>query len=138
MQRSIERVLGRAREARDAGKADEARTNYALAAKLARAAHAQSRLAFALRHMAEIDRESGFPRQALASAQEAAGIYRLEPESPPLDLANALRVAALSLDDLGRAPEARSVWAEARGFYEQAGVAEGIEECRRRLNGESR
>ena len=83
--------------------------------------------------MSDLARERGSVAEALSSAAEAVAIYRSQPEVRPLDLANALRLNALALDDGGRAAEARPLWEEARDLYATAGVTAGVQEADARL-----
>ena len=122
-----------ARTARNAGRADEAERAYAAAAEHARAANDPLALAHALRHLSDLARERGASDEALTSAAEAVAIYRTQPDSRPLDLANALRLNALALYLAGRAAEAEPLWHEARDLYASSGIAAGVQEADGRL-----
>ena len=87
--------------------------------------------AHALRHLSDIDREAGRPSEALGHAGQAASVYRAK--GAPLDLANALRLKALALDELRRPEQAAAVWTQARDLYAAEGVAAGVAECEARL-----
>ena len=50
-----------------------------------------------------------------------------------LEMANALRVAALAEDACQNHDAARALWDEARDLYAQEGVEAGVLECERRL-----
>lgn len=105
MTEAIETLLAEARRARGEGRASDSRNAYARAA--------------------------GHASEALAHAEQAASVYRAK--GPPLDLANALRLKALALDDLRRPDQAAAVWIEARDLYAAEGVAAGVAECEARL-----
>jgi len=120
-----------ARQARAAGHPDQARDLYAKAADRARAVGADMALAHALRHVADLDREAGRAEQALLAANEAVALYRASPNATSLDLANALRLAALVREALGQA--AIDLWREAGALYQDADVEAGVEEAQRRL-----
>jgi hypothetical protein len=46
-------------------------------------------------------------------------LYRSSETTPPLEMANALRSAALYAERRGDAAEARKLWVEARSYYQQ-------------------
>ncbi|MDQ0462466.1 tetratricopeptide (TPR) repeat protein [Caulobacter ginsengisoli] len=122
-------VLAEAILARDAGRPAEALDLYARAGELARQDGDAVLLAFALRHVSDLAREQGDAGRALDTAREAVSLYRALPDAPPLDLANALRLAALAL----AGDEARDLWREAGELYVLAGAPAGARECRARL-----
>jgi hypothetical protein len=64
---------------------------------------------------------------------EALTIYRAHKETPPLDLANAIRGLALLKSNAGEVEEARALWAEARDLYAAVNVEAGVKESSRRL-----
>lgn len=121
-----------ARQARTAGHPDQARDLYVEAAERARAVGAVLALAHALRHVSDLDREAGRAEPALAAADEAIALYRANPDSAALDLANALRLAALAREALGQT--STDLWREAGALYQDADVVAGVEEALRRLN----
>ncbi len=88
----IASLMRAAGEARTAGRTAEARNGYDKAAGLAREAREHMLLAHALRHVSELDRESGEPAAAWNAGSEAVALYRADPQASRLDLANALRV----------------------------------------------
>ena len=65
--------------------------------------------------------------------KEALGIYRCHLETPPLDLANALRGYALLMGATGRGEEAAALWREARTLYMEISVAAGVTESERQI-----
>ena len=129
MAERIETILREAKVARDAGRLEASREAYRRAAELARTTRDEPMLAFALRHVADLDRECGNAQDAVHGGQEAVQLYRALSDSGSLDLANALRVTALALQDLGRKEEAAPLWREARDLYASFGVDAGVEEC---------
>ena len=129
MSGEIESLLNGARAARTAGHLADARRGYERAGELARTAGNTRLLAHALRHMSDIEREDGRPVEALASGREAVELYRELAGTSSLELANALRVTSLALQDVGEIGEVSSLWREARSLYMQAGIQAGVEEC---------
>ncbi|HEV8492824.1 MAG TPA: hypothetical protein VGR76_11160 [Candidatus Angelobacter sp.] len=70
---------------------------------------------------------------ARASYDEAVGIYRAHQQTPPLDLANALRSLALLKEAVGEDAKASALWEEAGILYAEANVEAGIVESARRV-----
>jgi len=68
-----------------------------------------------------------------ACYHEALGIYRSHAETPPLDLANAIRGLAILKSDTADAEAARALWEEARDLYAAVNVKAGVAESNRRL-----
>ena len=91
------------------------------------------RLAHTVRHLADIYRHVNRLDDAEQCYREALQIYREHPEVGALELANALRGAALLEEKLARRDRAIAMWQEAKSLYETAGVAAGVEEASRRL-----
>jgi hypothetical protein len=60
-------------------------------------------------------------------------IYRDHPETPPLDLANALRGWALLKESMGEIKPAREQWQEAGKLYADVHVEVGVAESKRRV-----
>ena len=110
-----------------------ARNSYARGAALARELNKPLLRAFALQHLADIDRDADRPDAALAHAEQALALYRRHGEGASLDAANALRQMALSLDALRRVPAAEKAWGEARELYATLGAADAVAECDARL-----
>lgn len=133
MSEAIETLLVEARRAREAGRVSDSRNAYARAAALSREARLPLLQAHALRHLSDLDREADHLDQALAHAEQAAALYRANGREASLDMANALRLTALSLDGLRRASAATAAWTAARDLYAAAGVAAGVAECEARL-----
>lgn len=134
---AIQDHLNAARRAFSEGRTAEARDGYARAAALGRETGRRDLHAHALRHLSDIDRQEGRPDQALAHAEQAAAILRALDGAGKgrLDLANALRLKALALDDLRRTAQAEAAWTQARDLYVADGVAAGAAECEARLAG---
>jgi tetratricopeptide (TPR) repeat protein len=128
MTEAIQTQLEIARQARADSDLVTARNGYAQAAALARETGQPLLRAFALRHLSEIDREADRPDSALAHAEQALALYRRHGQEASLDAANALRLMALALEGLRRAPAAAKAWTEARILYVTLGVEAGVEE----------
>jgi len=118
---------------RDLGNGERAVPLYEEAVELCLALEDLSGLAHALRHLGDIHQDAGSFSAAAAPTEQALSLYRSLPATPPLELANAMRSCALLRERLGEADAALSLWREARGLYQAAGVAEGVAECERRL-----
>lgn len=86
-------------------------------------------LAHALRHLGELHLELGHGERALQHLREALDLYRAQPATAPLDLANAVRPLAICLERQGTDDEARILWSEARDLYAGLGIDAGVEEC---------
>ena len=91
------------------------------------------RLAHTVRHVGDIYREDGQWAPAEPCYQDALGMYRANPDTPPLDLANTLRGYALLKNQLGQNEQARELWTEARDLYRSVNVEAGVAESTRRL-----
>lgn len=110
-----------AREAqrlRDAGDHYEALTRQRRAVALLRDAGDPVALAHAIRHVADILVETGQPEEAGTSITEMLALYRAAPDVPPLDIANALRSAALQAEAIDDSDTAWIFWIQARARYE--------------------
>ena len=123
-----EALLGVAQSRRDRGDRIGASINYAEAVTLLRTGSDTSLLAFALRHAADVRSELREYGAANAQIDEAIRLYRVAEPASPLDLANALRVAALNSER-----EAHAAWHEAEKLYAKENVTAGAEECIRHL-----
>ena len=123
----IDEAIARARSERAHGRLLEARDDYARAVALARSAGDDTALAFTLRHLGDVSLKTGALAAAAAAAEEAVSICRRLPGD--LDLANALRIAALAAGQMGQPGDAADKWREARDLYARAGVADGVVEC---------
>jgi DNA-binding phage protein len=126
---TVDDRLRAARIARNEGRIEDAEPLYQSAVDEARRANDPIGLAHGLRHLSDVARTRGHTDIALSAGLEAVSTARAIAGLPALDLANALRVAALALQMHHRWTEARPVWTEARGYYAAAGVAAGVDEC---------
>ncbi len=123
---------------RDLHRDEAALRHYEDSARLCRLQNDLPRLAHVVRHVGDIHLEEGRASQAAVHYEEALTLYRQEPQTPPLHLANALRGYALCQEQLGGHAHARALWTEARELYAAAGVAEAAAESERRVAGLSR
>jgi tetratricopeptide (TPR) repeat protein len=124
-----EGLMGVAQSRRDSGDRVGAAIYYSEAITLLRNAEATERLAYALRHAAEVRSELREYAVATNHIQEAVRLYRAIDDGGPLGLANALRVSALNDER-----EARASWLEARELYSVAGVDAGVDEANLHLD----
>jgi len=129
-----EALCGLGQAERDIGNLEAARHHYANAAVLYRQIGPPARLAYALRHEADILRESCVPAEAEPLYVEAEGIYRQQGEEAELDLANTLRGLALVNESSGRSDAARSLFQQACELYAECKVEAGVAECNKRLS----
>jgi tetratricopeptide (TPR) repeat protein len=116
------------------GNLEAARHHYASAAVLYRQIGPLARLAYALRHEADILREASLPVEAEPLYVEAEGIYRQQGEEAELDLANTLRGLALVYESTGRADASRSFFEQARDLYAKCNVPAGVAGCEEKLS----
>lgn len=120
---------------RDLGDLESACAKYHQAAEECRGANEPMRLAHALRHIADIELERGRGESAAGPASEAVEISRQQPDIPPLELANTLRVWALVQEAEGDMTGATCTWREALVLYEAQGIEAGVRECEVRIGG---
>jgi tetratricopeptide (TPR) repeat protein len=112
---------------------DAALRHYEEAVALYRAEGNPLKLAHTIRHVADIQRHVGNHRLAEGCYGETLHIYREHPETPPLDLANALRGWALLKEAVGEIEQARAQWQEAGKLYADVHVEAGVAESKRRM-----
>ena len=129
-----EALCGLGQAERDIGNLEASRHHYASAAVLYRQIGPPARLAYALRHEADILRESCLPVDAEPLYVEAEGIYRQQGEEAELDLANTLRGLALVYESAGKSDAARSLFEQARVLYAKCSVQAGVAECEKKLS----
>jgi tetratricopeptide (TPR) repeat protein len=129
-----EALCGLGQAERDIGNFEAARLHYAGAATLYREIGPQERLAYALRHEADIFRQEGRPADAEPVYREAEGIYRQQGDEAALDLANTLRGLASVTESLAKPDASRSLWQEARQLYAKCNVEAGVAECDAKLS----
>jgi tetratricopeptide (TPR) repeat protein len=129
-----EALCGLGQAERGIGNLAGARHHYASAAVLYREIGPPERLAYALRHEADILREDGQPAEAEPLYLEAEAIYRQLGEGADLDLANTLRGLALSKESSGGSDVSRALFQQARDLYVKCNVHAGVAECNERLS----
>jgi tetratricopeptide (TPR) repeat protein len=129
-----EALCGLGQADRDIGNLEAARHQYANAAVLYRQIGPPERLAYALRHEADILRELCLPAEAEPLYVEAEGIYRQQGAEADLDLANTLRGLASVTESSGRPDASRSLFQQAGELYAKCGVEAGVAECNKRLS----
>jgi tetratricopeptide (TPR) repeat protein len=112
---------------------DSAEEHYRASAEIYRGLDMPLKTAHTLRHAADIQRERGTRNEPERLYAEALEIYRSHPETPPLDLGNAIRGYALLKEDTGDRVQALALWREVKDLYELVGIDAGIAESRRRI-----
>jgi tetratricopeptide (TPR) repeat protein len=128
-----EALSGLAQAERDIGNLEAARHHYAGAATVYREIGPPERLAYAIRHEADVLRQECRPAEAEPLYREAATIYRAQGEKAALDLANTLRGLALLAESSGKPDAAKSLWQEARQLYADCKVEAGVAECDQKI-----
>ena len=106
---------------------------YKLEVLLARAAGDPLVIAHRVRHLGDAYRRLDRAESAEPHYVEAVAIYRRNPESKPLDVANALRGFAILKESVGARAESRRLWQEAHDLYVKVDVAAGVAESAARL-----
>ena len=133
-----EGLCGLAQAERDIGNPEAASHHYANAAVLYRQVGPPARLAYAIRHEADVLREMCHPAEVGPLYLEAAGIYRQLGEKATLDLANTLtntlRGLALVNESAARMDASKALWQKARELYAKCNVQAGIAECNKKLS----
>lgn len=94
---------------------------------------AELKLAHTVRHLADIHRHGRRVEEADRCYQMALDLYRKYTEASTLDVANALRGAALLKELDGDTEQAIALWSEATRLYEKADIAKAVDEGSRRL-----
>ena len=110
-----------------------ARQHYEEAIAIYRVVGDPGRVAHAVRHLGDICYEDGRPDLAEPCFHEALALYRADPATGKLDLANAIRSLAVLREEHGDPEEAAQLWQEARELYEAVNVQEGVSESSARL-----
>jgi tetratricopeptide (TPR) repeat protein len=123
---------------RDLGRGDAALQLHEEAVALCRAEGDIPLLAHAVRHLGDVHREARRADRAAPCYHEALSIYRGDPQTNPLDLANAIRSLALLAEDTADVDDATRLWAEARDLYAAVDVPQGVHESEERLAGLAR
>ena len=129
-----EALSGLAQAERGIGNLEAAGHHYANAVVLYRELALRDRLAYALRHQADILRATGKVVEAEPLYREAEEIYRQLGESASLDLANTLRGLALVNDSSAKINASKALWQEARELYSKCNVEAGVAECDQMLS----
>jgi len=106
-----------AQQLREAGDFYNALIQQRRAVALLRDASARATLAHAIRHLADILVDAGRAGEASESITEMLTLYRAIPDAQPLDIANALRSAAVHAEAIGDNETARAFWIQARERY---------------------
>jgi tetratricopeptide (TPR) repeat protein len=128
-----EALCGLGQAERDIGNLEASGHHYANAAILYRQIGPPERLAYALRHEADVLREECKPADAEHLFLEAETLYRQLGEDATLDLANTLRGLALVNQALMKPDASRARWLEARALYAQRNIEAGVAECDKQL-----
>jgi len=123
---------------RDLHETAPALLHYKEAAAVYRRLDEPLRLAHTVRHVGDILRGDGQLEPAGPCYREALEIYRAHPETPSLDLANAIRGFALLQEEIGENQEAVALWREAHELYAAVNVQAGVDEGDRRIERLSR
>ncbi len=118
---------------RDLGRLDTALEHSPEAAGLFRIGDRPLVLAHTVRHVGDILRNQNQSHRAAPHYEEALAIYRQHTETPPLDLANAIRGYAHLKADSGETAAAIELWREARQLYIAVGVKAGVNEAESQL-----
>jgi tetratricopeptide (TPR) repeat protein len=119
---------------RDLGRLHPALEHYSEAAGLFRIGDLPLVLAHTVRHVGDILRNQRELALAAPHYEEALAIYRQRAaETPPLDLANAIRGYALLKADSGETAAAIELWQETRQLYISVGVKAGVDEAESQL-----
>ncbi len=106
-----------ARQARNAGDLATALAHQHEAVALLRAGPDEAALAHAIRHVGDMLVEAGRAEEAGPAFAAALALYRALPDAPRLDVANAVRGAAVQAQAIGDTAAARALWQEARDRY---------------------
>ena len=134
MRASADELIERGRAARRAGNKVEAAEIYELAAVELEGMGDAKRSMHALRHAAELRLDLGAVAEAQSDILRVLEVYR-ERDTDELEMANAVRTAALVQEAAGLFADARALWVEARGLYEFLEITAGVDEADRRLAG---
>ena len=112
---------------------ESSQEHYRQAGEIYRSLGNPLKTANTIRHAADLLREQKRLDEAEVLYVESLEIYRRQKDTPPLDLANAIRGFALLKEDVGDRKEALSLWREARDLYELTGIEAGVSESDRRI-----
>ena len=106
-----------AQTSRDAGDFHDALVQQRRAVALLRDVGDKAALAHAIRHVADILVAAGRAQEAAEPITEMLMLYRGGSDAPPLDIANALRSAAVHAEAISDNETARAFWIQARERY---------------------
>ena len=112
---------------------ESAERHYRKASELYRGLKNLLKTAHTMRHAADILREQNRLDESARLYAEVLEIYRGHQETPPLDLANAIRGFALLKEGQEDRAQAACLWQEAGKLYELTGIEAGVVESRRRI-----
>ncbi len=112
---------------------ESSQEHYRQAGEIYRSLGNPLKTANTIRHAADLLREQKRLDEAEVLYVESLEIYRRQKDTPPLDLANAIRGFALLKEDVGDRKEALSLWLEARDLYQLTGIEAGVSESDRRI-----
>lgn len=129
-----EALCGLARAERGIGNLEAAGHHYANAAVLYRELGLREKLAYVLRHEADILRGTSKIAEAEPLYLEAEQIYRQSGEEATLALANTLRGLALLNEARANTEASKALWEEARALYARCNVEAGVAECSKKLS----
>jgi tetratricopeptide (TPR) repeat protein len=118
---------------RDIGSGEAARVLLEEAVGICRGQPDARQLAHTVRHLGDVHQDAGHWDLAEPCYNEALVLYRRHDQTPPLDLANAIRGIAMLKEKIGAAEESIGLWEEARGLYASAHVEAGVVECSEHL-----
>ena len=99
---------------RDAGALESALRFYEEAVTQCRHLRDLQAFAHTLRHLGEVRLELRHLARAQEHLRDALDIYRSQPATTPLDLANTVRPLAICLEHQGARDQARLLWSEGR------------------------
>lgn len=112
---------------------EDAEQRYKEAVGLFREFDEPLKLAHTIRHLGDVYRHANKTVLAEACYVEALAIYRSHKDTPPLDVANAIRSHAVLKEAGGDRQHARALWQEAHDLYLGVGVGAGVSESAARL-----
>ncbi len=114
------------------GRQSDARTHYEESAAILRTWGDPLKFAHTVRHLADVCREQRDFESAKKFYDEALSIYRSSAGAKRLDVANALRGAAVLADEQ-QSPDAERLWREACDLYRHENVLAGVANSAGRL-----
>lgn len=127
--RALARALRELAELERGREPEEARLHYEESVALLRDLGQPLELAHTIRHLGDVHREAGHAERARACYDEALVLYAHHGQQAPLDMANAIRSAAILAADRGDIAGAQLLWRRAHDLYLETGVDAGIAEA---------